>query len=51
MKSIALAAFFISDHLESAFGYQGAIDTSGRLAWQSGLFDGSGHQVNENLPP
>jgi hypothetical protein len=33
----------------TAFGYQGAID--GQLAWQSGLFDGSGHQVNVEFTP
>ena len=51
MKSIALAAFFISDRPASAFGYQGTIDASGRLAWQSDLFDGSGHQVNVKFIP
>ena len=35
----------------TAFGYQGAIDPSGKLAWQSGLFDGSGHQVNVEFTP
>ncbi len=35
----------------TAFGYLGAIDPSGRLAWQSGLFDGSGHQVNVEFTP
>lgn len=34
----------------TAFGYQGAID-NGQLAWQSGLFDGSGHQVNVEFTP
>jgi hypothetical protein len=33
------------------FGYQGAIDSNGRLAWQSGLFDGSGHQVDVEFTP
>lgn len=33
----------------AAFGYQGAIN--GQLAWQSGLFDGSGHQVNVEFTP
>jgi hypothetical protein len=35
----------------TVFGYQGAIDASGQLAWQSGLFDGSGHQVNVEFTP
>jgi hypothetical protein len=35
----------------TAFGYQGSIDPSGKLAWQSGLFDGSGHQVNVEFTP
>jgi hypothetical protein len=35
----------------TAFGYQGAIDPNGQLAWQSGLFDGSGHQVNVEFTP
>ncbi len=34
-----------------AFGYQGAIDANGKFAWQSGLFDGSGHQVNVEFTP
>ncbi len=34
----------------TAFGYQGAI-SNGRFAWQSGLFDGSGHQVNVEFTP
>ena len=34
-----------------AFGYQGAIGSNGQLAWQSGLFDGSGHQVNVEFTP
>jgi hypothetical protein len=34
----------------TAFGYQGAI-SNGQLAWQSGLFDGSGHQVNVEFTP
>lgn len=32
-----------------SFGYQGT--TSGELAWQSGLFDGSGHQVDVEFTP
>jgi hypothetical protein len=43
----------------TAFGYQGAIsqgegfanDANGQLAWQSGLFDGSKHQVNVEFTP
>jgi hypothetical protein len=35
----------------TAFGYQGAIDANGQFAWQSGLFDGSGHQVNVEFTP
>jgi hypothetical protein len=35
----------------TAFGYQGAIDANGEFAWQSGLFDGSGHQVNVEFTP
>ncbi len=35
----------------TAFGYQGEIDPSGKLAWQSGLFDGSRHQVNVEFTP
>ena len=35
----------------TAFGYQGAVDVSGQFAWQSGLFDGSGHQVNVEFTP
>ena len=35
----------------TAFGYQGALDSNGQLAWQSGLFDGSGHQVNVEFTP
>jgi hypothetical protein len=34
----------------TAFVYQGAI-SNGRFAWQSGLFDGSGHQVNVEFTP
>jgi hypothetical protein len=34
----------------TAFGYQGAI-SNGQFAWQSGLFDGSGHQVNVEFTP
>jgi hypothetical protein len=33
------------------FGYQGVVDTSGQFAWQSGLFDGSGHQVSVEFTP
>lgn len=33
------------------FGYQGVTDSNGRLAWQSGLFDGSGHQVDVEFTP
>jgi hypothetical protein len=33
----------------TAFGYQGAMN--GRLTWDSGLFDGSGHQVNVEFTP
>ena len=35
----------------TAFGYQGALNSNGQLAWQSGLFDGSGHQVNVEFTP
>ncbi len=35
----------------TAFGYQGEIGSSGQLFWQSGLFDGSGHQVNVEFTP
>jgi hypothetical protein len=34
----------------TAFGYQGMISNGG-FTWQSGLFDGSGHQINVEFTP